>query len=171
MRLIEQQRPGQFIRAPTEPPQAPQPAYPQPGRRRQRREVPAEPAPQPQLSEVLAAIQDLNQRMSAREAHDRWMAETQRMIMLRMHFDDIPPHPSGDDGAVIHDIPNEKELFQTSVGSPCPSICLDHRRVHCSASTPEYEIKDPFVRNYTCDTEHQAVYRPKRGNSFSFVLK
>ncbi|KAI3752665.1 hypothetical protein L2E82_24700 [Cichorium intybus] len=90
MRLIEQQRLGQFIRAPTEPPQAPQPAYAQPGRRQQRREVPAEPAPQPQLFEVMAAIQDLSQRMSAREAHDRWMAETHMMIMLQIHFDDIP---------------------------------------------------------------------------------
>ncbi|KAI3508580.1 hypothetical protein L1887_23588 [Cichorium endivia] len=48
MMFIEQQRPGQFIQAPTEPRQAPQPAYAQPARRRQRREAP-EPEPQPPI--------------------------------------------------------------------------------------------------------------------------
>ncbi|KAI3750246.1 hypothetical protein L2E82_20879 [Cichorium intybus] len=44
MRLIELQRPEQYIRAPTEPSEAPQPTYAQPGRRRRR---PAPPAPEP----------------------------------------------------------------------------------------------------------------------------
>ncbi|KAI3509086.1 hypothetical protein L1887_24112 [Cichorium endivia] len=97
MGLIEQPRPGHYVRVATEAPQAPQPTYAQPGRRRRRPAAPVEPEPQPQLSDVLAAIQDLSQRMSAREAHDRWMVETQRMIMLWMQIDDIPPHPSGGD--------------------------------------------------------------------------
>ncbi|KAI3739159.1 hypothetical protein L2E82_29556 [Cichorium intybus] len=56
MLLIEQQRPGQYIRAPIEPPQAPQPAYAHPGRRRRRPEPPApEPAqPQPQQDDSSA---------------------------------------------------------------------------------------------------------------------
>ncbi|KAI3493333.1 hypothetical protein L1887_42003 [Cichorium endivia] len=48
MGLIEQQRPGQYIRVATEAPRDPQPAYAQPGRRRRRQAAPAEPAPQPQ---------------------------------------------------------------------------------------------------------------------------
>ncbi|KAI3752397.1 hypothetical protein L2E82_24417 [Cichorium intybus] len=54
-------------------------------------------------------------------------------------------------------------------GHRAPSTCLDHRRVHCSATTLAYEIKDPFVRNYTCDTEHQAIYR-LTGVDFKSIL-
>ncbi|KAI3700688.1 hypothetical protein L2E82_45325 [Cichorium intybus] len=92
-----QGHPGRAISGSASPAHDPRPAYAQPGRRRRRPAAPAEPAPQPQLSDVLAAIQDLSQRMSAREAHDQWMAETQMMIMLRIQIDDIPPHPSGGD--------------------------------------------------------------------------
>lgn len=63
MRLIELQRPGQYIRAPTEPLQAPQPAYAQPGRRRRRPE-PAAPEPAQPQQDDSPALRRLEARVT-----------------------------------------------------------------------------------------------------------
>ncbi|KAI3700942.1 hypothetical protein L2E82_45583 [Cichorium intybus] len=68
-------RPLQFVRAPTEPPQAPQPAYAQPDRRRRRAAAP-EPAPvEPQPQEDSAAIHRLEVRLTRMEDQLEWIGE------------------------------------------------------------------------------------------------
>ncbi|KAI3766052.1 hypothetical protein L2E82_16100 [Cichorium intybus] len=71
MRLIEMQRPGQYIRAPTEPLQAPQPAYTQPGRRRRRPET-QEPEP---ATPTEPDQEDLAARVARIEDQLEWIGE------------------------------------------------------------------------------------------------
>ncbi|KAI3503127.1 hypothetical protein L1887_31563 [Cichorium endivia] len=86
MLLIEQQRPGQYIRAPTEPPQAPQPAYAQPGRRRRRPE-PAAPEPaQPQPPQ-----EDLAARVARIEDQLKWIGEV--LLQIVSAQGQHPPRP------------------------------------------------------------------------------
>ncbi|KAI3753111.1 hypothetical protein L2E82_25156 [Cichorium intybus] len=75
MGLIEQQRPGQFVRVATEAVQDPQPAYAQPGRRRRRQPAPAEPALQPQQQEDASAIHRLEARVARIEDQLEWIGE------------------------------------------------------------------------------------------------
>ncbi|KAI3739576.1 hypothetical protein L2E82_29985 [Cichorium intybus] len=70
MRLIEMQRPGQYIRVPTEPLQAPQPAYAQPGRRRRRPEPEPEPAAPTEPHQ-----EDLAARVARIEGQLEWIGE------------------------------------------------------------------------------------------------
>ncbi|KAI3700822.1 hypothetical protein L2E82_45460 [Cichorium intybus] len=82
----------------TSGPQA-QPEPEQPARRRRRREEPpAYPPvqPQPQLAELQAAMRAIERRMMYAKAHHRWVAETQRLIMLQLRIDDIPAYPPSD---------------------------------------------------------------------------
>ncbi|KAI3751353.1 hypothetical protein L2E82_22436 [Cichorium intybus] len=78
MGLIEQQRPGQYVRVATEAPQDPQPAYAQLGRRRRRPAAPApalaEPAPQPQQDDP-SAIHRSEARVTRIEDQLEWIGE------------------------------------------------------------------------------------------------
>ncbi|KAI3498068.1 hypothetical protein L1887_33794 [Cichorium endivia] len=74
MLFIEQQRPGQYIRAATEPPQAPQPAYAQAGRRRRRVE-PAAPEPEAQPPQDDPATHRLEARVARIEDQLEWIGE------------------------------------------------------------------------------------------------
>ncbi|KAI3723592.1 hypothetical protein L2E82_35312 [Cichorium intybus] len=74
MGLIEQQRPCHFVRAATKAPQDPQPAYAQPGRRRQRQAAPAEPAPHPQQEDP-SALHRLEARVARIEDQLEWIGE------------------------------------------------------------------------------------------------
>ncbi|KAI3723870.1 hypothetical protein L2E82_35631 [Cichorium intybus] len=75
MGLIEQQRPGQFMRVATEAPQDPLPAYAQLGRRRRMQAAPADPAPpQPQQEEV-TEMRRLQDRVARMEDQLEWIGE------------------------------------------------------------------------------------------------
>ncbi|KAI3767352.1 hypothetical protein L2E82_17447 [Cichorium intybus] len=84
MGLIEQQRPGQFVRAPTEAVQDPQPAYAQPGRRRRRQPAPTEPTPQPQQEEV-TELRRLETRVARMEDQLVWIGEIFAFNVLLSH--------------------------------------------------------------------------------------
>ncbi|KAI3515509.1 hypothetical protein L1887_14408 [Cichorium endivia] len=88
MRLIEQQRPGHFVRAPTELRQAPQPAYAQPARRRQRREAP-EPEPQPHQDDP--AAHRLEARVARIEDQLEWIGEV--LLQIASAQGQHPPRP------------------------------------------------------------------------------
>ncbi|KAI3723575.1 hypothetical protein L2E82_35253 [Cichorium intybus] len=76
MRFIELQPPGQYIRAPTEPPQAPQPVYAQHGRRRRRPEPAPEPVAPTEPHQVeSAAIHRLEARVARMEDQLEWIGE------------------------------------------------------------------------------------------------
>ncbi|KAI3767685.1 hypothetical protein L2E82_18017 [Cichorium intybus] len=80
MGLIHQPQAGRYLRVATEAPRVPRPTHVQEeGPARRRRIVadpPVEDQPQPQLSDVLTDVRDLDLRVSHIEAHNRWMAKT-----------------------------------------------------------------------------------------------
>ncbi|KAI3700570.1 hypothetical protein L2E82_45205 [Cichorium intybus] len=91
MRLIELQRPGQYIRAPTEPLQAPQPAYAQPARRRRR------PEPEPELAAPTEPHQeDLAARVARIEDQLAWIGEVLLDLATQQgrHPDHSQPGPT-----------------------------------------------------------------------------